>query len=218
MASGVHLRQHRKEKNMAFNPMGFMAGLPGALGGIFGMGGGDPYADAMKQYQKYADQAAGYQNPFFEAGSGAIGDYQDYLQRMQDPSAYLNQLMGDYQESGYNKYLQDEAARAGLNAASAGGLVGSTPYMQEAERTAANLAQGGMDNWLKQALGLNELYGSGLDTLMGRGQGASNALTNLYGGLGKSMGLGTYGQGMDKRQQMGDLFGGLGSLAMLAFL
>jgi len=191
-------------------------GISGLLGGLFG--GGDPYKDAMKQYQQYTDKAAQYQNPFFNAGTGAIPDYQKYLQGMSDPSEFMNNLMGGYEESPYNKYLQDQSSRAGINAASASGLMGSTPFLQQQQQNSANISQQGMNDWLANVLGINQQYGSGLQNMMNMGQGAGNQLSGLYSNLGNQMGEGAYGSRMNKNNRMSDIFGGLGNLAMFAML
>jgi len=83
-----------------FNPQmaAGMGGLGSFLGGLFGDSGA-PYDEAMQQYQKYGKMAEGVQNPFLQAGTGAIGDFQKWLGGMQDPSGFINKLMGQYQES-----------------------------------------------------------------------------------------------------------------------
>lgn len=197
-----------------------MADLFSGLGSLFGgiFGGGDPYKDAMKQYKQYANQAAGYQNPFYQAGQGTIPQYQNYLQSMSNPSQFINQLMGGYQESPHAKYLQDQSMRAGINAASASGLTGSSPMTQFMQENAANISSGDMNQWLQNVLGVNTQYGAGLGNMLGMGQGAANQLSNIYGTLGQNMGEGAYGSRQAKNQQMSDIFGGLGNLAMFAFL
>lgn len=208
---------------MAYDPTNFIkgasfgGGLSGLLGGLFG-GHSDPYKDAMKQYQQYAGQAAGYQNPFFQAGTGAIPQYQNYLQGMSNPSEFLNNLMGQYQKSPGYDYLQDQSIKAAQNAASASGLSGSSALTQAIQQNASNLASQDMNNWLQNALGINQQYGAGLGGLLGMGQGAANQLSNIYGNLGQQMGEGAYGSRMAKNNQMSDIFGGLGNLAMFGFL
>src|SRR6185295_2293555 len=112
--------------------MSFLSGLGGLFGGLFGHSD-RPYEQAGQQYQKYGDLANNAQNPFYQAGTQATGNYQDWLQAQKNPSEFVNNLMGQYQESPYAQYQQQQAQRAGTNMASANGLSGSTPladYMQ----------------------------------------------------------------------------------------
>ena len=192
---------------------GFGGGLGSGLGGIFGgLFGKNPYKNAMKEYERGANQAAGYQNPFFQAGTGALGDFQNYLKGMKDPSEFLNNLMKNYKESDYTKNLQNESERSGINAASASGLTGSTPFLKQQQKNAGEIAQGGMNDWLKQALGINSEYGGGLEKLIGGGQQAGNKLSDIFSQLGENKAGGAYGSDMSKNKQMQDFFSGLMSL------
>jgi len=193
-----------------FNPQqmaGAMGGLGGLLGGLFGNSGA-PYEDAMKQYQQWANQAQGVQNPFLQAGQGAIGDYQNWLGGMKDPSGFINNIMGQYQQSPYAKYLQNQSMRAGQNAASASGMMGSTPMMEQMQQNAGNIASGDMNQWLQNVLGINSQYGAGQAGLMGMGQNAANALTNMYGQMGQQMGQAAYGQRAGQNQDLSNMIGG----------
>lgn len=184
-----------------------MGGLGQFLGGMFGNSGA-PYEDAMKQYQRYANQAAQYQNPFFEAGKGAIPQFQDWLGGMKDPSGFINKLMGGYQESPYAHNMQQDAMRAAQNMGSASGLTGSTPLMQFAGQQAGNIASGDMNQWLGRVLGINSQYGQGLGSMMGMGQGAANALSGIYSNLGNQMAEGAYGRRAGQQSDMWNMIGG----------
>ena len=184
-----------------------MSGLGGLLGGLFGDSGA-PYEDAMNQYKQYAAKAENTQNPFLQAGQGAIGPYQDWLKGMQNPSGFMNNLMGQYQQSPFAKYQQQQAMRAGTNAASAGGLMGSTPFAQQMQQNASNISSGDMQNWLQNVLGINNQYGHGQQNLMGMGQNSANALTNMYGNMGQLMGEGAYGQRAGQNQDFMNMLGG----------
>lgn len=197
-----------------FNPA-MAGGIGDLLGGLFG---GNPYKDAMKQYQKYAAQSANYQNPFFQAGAGAIPQFQEYLQGMSDPSQFINNLMNNYQESPYAKYQQQQSMRSAQNMGSATGLSGSTPLTKFAQENAANISSGDVNKWLQNVLGINQQYGSGLQNLLGMGQGAGSNLSNIFGNLGNQMAEGAFGSAMNRNNRLGDIFGGLGNLAMFAML
>jgi len=190
---------------------GIGSGLAGLFGGLFG-DSGSPYEDAMKQYEKWANQAAGYQNPFFNAGKGAIPRFNQYLNRMKDPSQFINNLMGGYQESPFAKFQQQQGMRAAENLGSASGLTGSTPLQMQAQQNAQNISSQDMNQWLQNVLGVNTQYGQGLGGLMQGGQNAANAMTNLYGNLGQQMGEAAYGRRAGQLQDRSNIFGGLFSL------
>jgi len=175
---------------------------------MFGLFGSDkPYNDAMEQYQNNMNQAQGVQQPWLQAGQGAIGDYQKWLRGQQNPSGFINNLMKDYQQSPYNQYLQQESQNAGINAASASGLTGSTPFMQQQQQNAGNIAQGGMNDWLKNVLGINTQYGEGQQNLMKGGQTSANALSGLFQNNGLNAAGSTFGAGQARDQDMSNLFG-----------
>jgi len=192
---------------MAFDPSMFGASLGGLFGGLFG-DSGKPYDKAMEQYQQWANKAQGVQQPYLDAGTNAIGSYQDWLKGMQDPSKFINNLMGQYQQSPYTTYLQQQAQNAGINAASASGLTGSTPFMQQQQQNATNIAQQGLDSWLQNVLGINTQYGQGQQNLMSGGQNAANALTNMYNNMGQQMGEAAYGKEAGKKQDFWNTIGG----------
>lgn len=186
----------------------------GLLGGLFGDSGA-PYEDAMKQYERYAGKAEGVQNPFLQAGQGAIGDYQKWLKGMSDPSGFMNNLMGQYQQSPYAKYLTQQGQNAGINAASASGLTGSTPFGQQMQANAQGIASGDMNQWLQNVLGVNTQYGQGQQNLMTGGQNAANALTNMYGNMGQQMGEAAYGKKAGQQQDLWNMIGGGAQLAAM---
>jgi hypothetical protein len=183
------------------------SGLFGLLGGMFGNSGA-PYNDAMNEYQKWAQQAQGFQNPYMQAGQGAIGNYQNWAQGMQDPSQFINGLMGQYQESPFAKYQQQQGIRTANNMGSASGLTGSTPLQMQAQQNAQNISSGDMNSWLQNVLGINSQYGQSQQNLMSGGQNAANSLTSLYGNMAPWMGGAAYGQQAGKNQDFWNMLGG----------
>lgn len=194
--------------------MGTTAGLGGMLGGLFGDSGA-PYDKAMDQYQQWNKKAEDAQNPFYNAGKNAIPDYQKWLQGQSDPSGFINNLMGQYKASPYSQYLQQQSQRAGQNAASASGLMGSTPMMEQMQQNSANIASGDMNQWLQNVLGINTQYGQGQQNMMNMGQNSANALTNMYGNMGRQMGDAAYGKEAGGQQDMWNTIGGAANLAMM---
>jgi hypothetical protein len=192
---------------MNFDPEMFGSGLGGLLGGLFGDSGA-PYDKAMEQYQQWANKAQNTQQPFLNAGQGAIGNYQDWLKQQKNPTEFINNLMGQYQQSPYSQYLQQQSLRGGQNAASASGLMGSTPLMQQLQQNAGNIASQDQNQWLQNVLGINTQYGQGQGNLMQGGQNAANALTNLYSNTGQQMGEAAYGKESGKKNDFWNTIGG----------
>ncbi len=190
----------------------FGSGLGGLLGGIFN-DSSKPYDKAMEQYQQWANQAQGTQMPFLKAGKTAIGDYQEWLKGQKDPSAFINNLMGQYQQSPYANYLQQQAQNAGINAASASGLTGSTPLLQQMQQNSANISSQDMNQWLQNVLGINTQYGQGQNNLMQGGQNAANALTQMYTQMAQNMAEAAYGKEAGKQNNFSNILGGLGNVA-----
>ena len=195
---------------MNFDSDMFSSGLGGFLGGLFG-DSGKPY----EEYQKWGQQGVDAQKPFYNAGVGAVGNYQDWLNTQKDPSGFINSLMKNYNQSPYNTFLQKQAQNAGTNAASASGLIGSTPFLQQSQQNAANIGQQGMQDWLSQVLGINTQYGQGQQNLIQGGQNSANSLGTLYNQMGEA----GYGKEAGKHQDFWNTIGGgLGMFGGLGFL
>lgn len=203
---------------MAYDSGMFTSGLGGLLGGLFG-NSGKPYDSAMEQYQQWANQAQGVNQPYLNAGNNAIPQYQDWLKGMKDPSQFINGLMQNYQQSPYTSFLQQQAQAAGTNAGSASGLTGSSALAQQMQQNAGNIAQQGMDSWLQNVLGINTQYGQGQQNLIGTGQNSANSLTNMYNNMGQRMGEAAYGKEAGKQNDLWNTIGGgLSALTGLGFL
>jgi len=196
---------------------GLQGGLGQFFGGLFGNSGA-PYGDAMKQFQNYFGQAQGYQQPFWEAGKNAIPQFQEWLGGMKDPSGFINKQMGNYQESPFAKYQQQQGVRAAQNMGSRGdmasGGIGSTPLMQFAQQNAQNISSQDMNQWLQNVIGVNTQYGQGLNNLMSGGQNAANSMSGISQLLGQLMGQGAYGQRAGENQDRSNIMGGLLKLLM----
>lgn len=190
------------------------SGIGGLLGGIFGDSGA-PYDAAMDQYQKWATKGEAAQNPFYSAGTGAIGNYQDWLKNMSNPTEFINNIMSNYKQSPYSRFLQQQNLRAGMNFGSASGLTGSTPLLEQMQANANNYASQDQNQWLQNVLGINTQYGQGQQNLMGVGQNAANSLTNLYGNLGQQMGEAAYGKEAGGNQDIWNMLGGAASIASM---
>lgn len=189
----------------------FGSGLGSFLGGLFGDSGG-PYKDYMKQIEKYGRKGEAAMNPFAQAGQGAIAPFQQWLQGMKDPSQFINSLMGQYKESPFAQFQQQQGIRASNNLGSASGLTGSTPLQMQAQQNAQNISGQDMNGWLQNVLGVNNQYGAGQSHLMGQGQNAANSLMQLFSQMGENMGQGAFGKKFGQNQDFFSMLGGLGSM------
>ena len=190
-----------------FNRQMFGSGLGGFLGGMFGDSGA-PYEAAQQQYQQYGNKAQEAQNPFYNAGTSAIPQFQDWLKGMQDPSGFINHLMGQYQESPWAKYQQQQGVRNGTNAASASGLIGSSPFAQQLQQNSQNISSQDMNQWLNHVLGINTQFGAGQQGLVGTGQTAANSLTDMYGKQAEGNANLAYNQKAGENQDFWNMLGG----------
>lgn len=170
---------------------------------------GAPYEGAMDKYQEWAKKAEDAQSPYANAGREAIPHYQQWLNGMKDPSGFINHLMGQYGESPWAKFQQQQAMRAAQNQGSASGLTGSTPLNQFAQQNARDISSQDQNQWLQNVLGINTQYGQGQNNLIGYGQNSANALTNMYGDMGRQMGEAEYGRKAGEGQDKSNIWGGL---------
>lgn len=185
-----------------------LGGLSSFLGGVLN----DPrkaYANAERAYDPWSERASNAFNPFVNAGEGAIGPYQNWLSQMSNPVNFLNNLSSQYQESPYAKYLQQQVQRAGTNAASASGLIGSTPFLQQSQENAENISSRDMQNWLSQVLGLNTQYGQGWGNLIGTGLQAAGGQSNVFGQRAADEAALAYGKEAAGQSRNSNIIGGL---------
>ncbi len=190
------------------NNSGTMGGLGTFLGGLFG-NQGSPYGAAGNAYNKYAQMGAGAISPYNTMGQNAMGNYAKWAQSMSNPSQFENQLMANYQESPNAKFMQQQAMRAGENMGSASGLMGSTPLAMQMQQNAGNISQQDMQNWMSNALGVNQQYGGALGNMMNTGLMGANSLLGLYGQEAGAQGEAAYGQNQGENQGMGNMMNGI---------
>jgi len=185
-----------------------LGGLGSVLGGIFN----DPrhaYAEGQRAYDPWMDRAAGAYNPFYQGGIEGMGKYKDWLNGMSNPQDFINNIMGGYQESPWARYQQQQAERAGTNAASASGLIGSTPWAQQMQQNAAGISSQDMQQWLANVLGINTQYGQGQQNLMNQGFNAAQGMGNIFGQRARDAAQMAYGKERAGDERSGNIIGGL---------
>lgn len=223
---------------------------------------GDPYRAANNEYKKYFDKAQAPQNPFYNTGINAsnslnnslnsMSNPNDFMRnltsgygsnpsysesnRMANPTQYFDNIMGGYKQSPFAKFRTQQSIRAANNAASAGGLIGSTPLAQANADYAGNIASEDMNNYLAQILGINQQYQGNLNNYIGNslnsnaqylngeqslaqgGQHSADIMSQLYGKQGELMGEGSLGAEYGDEQDTANILGGIGSIASMFFL
>ena len=217
---------------MAQNPMsneqmtkllsmfGYGAGAAGIGSGLYNMFGPGP--GIAKEANKYLNQIPGamqpYYQPYMQAGQNAMGQLMgQYGQLTGSTGDVYNKLAGGYQQSpGYQSALQ-EGMRAVGNQAAAGGMAGSPAAQVSAAEYSGKLAQQDFGDYMNRMMGL---YNTGLQGLSGinqMGYGASTDYGNMLGSvLGQQAQYGALEKSMRNQQRgqgMGQLFGGLGTIA-----
>jgi hypothetical protein len=194
-----------------FGGGGFGPGLAQLFSGMFGHSD-KPYKEGQDVYKNYLDQATQAQQPYNQAGQNALPQYQDLIKKMSDPSGFINNLMGQYQESPFAKYQQQQGIRAAQNVGSASGLTGSSALQNQVQQNAQNISSQDMQNWLGKALGINTEALGGYGNLVSGGQNSANMLSNLFNQGGENMSQFAYNQGAAHQQDQGNIFGGLAKL------
>lgn len=189
-----------------------MQGMGQGAGSILGNIFNDPrkpWAEAQRAYDPWMDKAGQVYNPFYKGGIDAMGKYNAGLDKMQDPSKFINNLMGDYKESDWAKYMQDYANKAGINAGSASGMVGSTPWAQQMQANASGIASQDMQQWLQNALGANKDYLAGQADIFGKGFGAAQGMGNIFGQRAGDEAQMAYNKERAGQQRTGGIIGGI---------
>ena len=149
---------------------------PQLLQGIFG-NSGDPSRNAGREYFNY-----------YNKNMNEIG-------REKDPTQFINHLMSGYNESPWAKNERRTATNEATNAASASGLTGSTPLLNQIQQNSSNIASADQDKWLQNVLGINKDY---LDRF-----------TNLNSQQGKNAANASYGQSVGQNYDRNQLLQGI---------
>ena len=176
-----------------------------------------PSEAAMPYLGKVEQTSRDVYNPYINRGQEAgesLG--RNFNEMSNDPTALINKIMEQYNESPAYQAKRNKALGGAYNAAAYGGNVGGAGH-QEASADLINSLMGeDMQQWLQNALGVQ---GAGLQgqqglysTGFGASQGLGSDLTNLYGTQGQL----AYKNQAQKNQNQNDLFksllGGVGGL------
>lgn len=187
---------------------GYGSGASKILGGLFS-NSEKPYQKAGNTLQDFLGQAKSYQNPFFNAGTDALPNLQDWLGKMKNPEEFINKLLGSYQQSPFAKNAITNANREGTNYGSASGLIGSTPLLRQMQQNSNEIGESDIKDWLSQVLGINTQYGKGEQDLVTGGESAANNISELLKQLGIDIAGANYGAENAHNNNRNNLFKGV---------
>ena len=151
---------------------------------------GRQYQAAQDQMQQYYNQAQGAMQPYMQHGQEAYSGLSEAMKNLLDPQALQAQWMEGYETSPQAQFAQQQAQQHGLDAASAMGLMGSTPALQAIQGGTTQIGFQDRQNYLQD---LMDKYKTGI----GLGE-------NIYG-----TGAGMAGQSAQQAMNMGNIMGGL---------
>jgi hypothetical protein len=202
------------------NMFGMGAGAAGIGGGLYNLFGGGP--GISKEANKYLNQIPGamqpYYQPYMGAGQNALGQLMgQYGQLTGSTGDVYNRLAGGYQQSpGFQSALKQALGAAG-NQAAAGGMTGTPQAQLQSADVAGTLSQKDFGDYMGRMMGL---YNTGLQGMSGINQmgydastGYGNMLGSILGQQGQYAAMEKAMRNQQRGQGMGQLFGGLGTLA-----
>lgn len=178
----------------------------GMIGNLFG-GGSEGYDEAAKRMEEYMRQAQGAWKPFLDAGRGAIDPFKQWGEQFKDPHKFMEDTMSKYTMSPNARFQMGQSERAAKNAASAGGLAGSTAHMREAGNMANDISSKDQQQFLQNILGIGNNYGQSLNSLLNMGMQGAGGTAGAFGGMGSNL-ANLYGGGAAaNRNQFNQLLG-----------
>lgn len=156
----------------------------GLLDKVFGGGEGK----AAKAAAKAAKMGMTYFQPFYDGGRQAYGNVQNYLNKMENPIGFYDEIMGSYEPSrAYQNRLQRELDILNNNAAQ-NGTFGMGGSQKEIMDYISGLMAEDEQTYLNNILGIGGQYLSGEKYLTDMGYDAGGQLANLQGAYGKAKG------------------------------
>jgi hypothetical protein len=165
-------------------------------------GGGESAADARKPYQEYAAQlgrispllekylaeSQGYLSPYEKVGRSAMNQYYGELNKMGDPTSFVNNILSHYQESPAVQFQKSQGINSLRNLEEAKGLMGSGDEMKDVMKYSQGLASQGQQQYLQNVLGVQGSQLAGLRGLTGQGMGAAEQMGQWGMGTGQDIG------------------------------
>lgn len=189
--------------------------------GLFSHHNKNPSKEAMPYYEEAKNTVQqGYQ-PYIDKGNAAGNVLTPiYEQMAQDPAAFLNALMQQYQPSKGYQYKSEQLGRELGNTAAAGGISGTPEHQRQQGELTDNLLSQDMDKFLQSLLGI---FGQGVQGEQGfynQGYQASgnktSDLSNILGTQGTLAYKGAQQENEDNNSLMKLFSNALGAAANYA--
>lgn len=170
--------------------------------------------NAMNAAMPYFNNAMDLYNPYAQQGQEAYNQLNPLFSQMsQDPTAFYENLIKNYQPSQSYNLKRDEALNAASATAAAGGRRGTPQDMMDQARITDALLGEDMQQWYNNVLGLQDRGMQGLGNFYGTGYDAINNQANIYGTQGSLAFQNAQQQNKD-RSNMWRNFAKLGTTAL----
>lgn len=165
------------------------------------------YKKQMKQFAKAYAEAKGQLTPYGEAGQRGLANWEQGINKMQDPTAFYNNIMEEYEKSPGYQFQLDEAMNLLNNNAAANGLLNSDSLKQALLREGMKMLSLDRETFFNDIMGINNNYINQNSSLANLGYGADTHLANMAMDQGQRMGDATLASEQSRAQAMQKLFG-----------
>ena len=148
------------------------------MGDLFGLGGdpskvGDIGAGGFEQGEQtsraFLQKALAGLGPFQKTGGQAFQSEFGQLQQEADPTAFVNNILSQFQQSPAQKFAQQQGIQASRNQLEAAGLGGSGAGAQALQQQGSDIAGQQQQQFLQNVLGVRQQTLGGLGQLGGMG-------------------------------------------------
>lgn len=165
------------------------------------------YKDAQKKLEKYFQQAQQYQQPYLQHGEEAYGNLSGAMDALLNPEELYSKWASSYEESPAAKFAEELAQTHGLDAASAMGLLGSSPALQAIQGGKAQIGLEERQNYLNDLM-QKYMAGAGIgQNIYGIGANAAGQLGQNAMNMGQNAAQLKYGEKSSKGNLFGNLLG-----------
>lgn len=168
---------------------------------------GKGYKKAQNQLDKYYQQSQQQLQPYNQNAQNMYGQLSDATTNLLNPSSLMDKWINDYQMSDQAKFAQNRAMDSGINAASAMGLVGSSPALQALQYGQSEIGAQDEQRYIERMIN-QYLQGAGLaQGIYGQGANAAGNMSNNAMNMGSSAAEMAYGRQNAPGQLFGNLLG-----------